>query len=304
MLKIAFLFLTVGNIHHEDYWRDFFNRHEAQYSVYVHTKAPIADNSWFKPHEMSKTVATTWANTMKAQIEMLREALKDPENEKFVFASETTIPLRPFEAVYTALMEQSESMLYYAPNPHINRNNTNYAPQYAHRNLEPIPAKRQFKNAQWVVLNRKHAQLMVDDTEIIEIAARHGSDQETYPATFLIGKGLMDEIIPQDTTYVEWNENKTPPYVFTDFDSEKDMELIKKAIKHGYLFVRKIDPECNMAALDPLLGYCSKQTHPNIPTAAPTPLAQALARATINNHEYRDANVQFGVASAALEVLK
>ncbi len=305
MLKIAFLFLTVGPIAHEDYWRDFFKGNETHYSVYVHAKTPLSADSWFKPHELGRTVTTTWSNTMKAQIELLREALKDPSNEKFVFASENTIPLRPFNAAYPALMDRGESMFYYAPNPHIHRNNTGYAPQFAsERNLEPIPPKHQFKNAQWVVLNRKHAQLMVEDQEIIEIATRHGSDQELYPATFLIGtKGLIDEVIPQDMTYVEWNENKTPPYVFTNFDSSKDMELITKAINQGYLFVRKVAPECSMSALDPLLGYratSSKQKS----TYAPTPLARAIERATIHNHEYADTSIKFGAASAAMEALK
>ena len=47
--KIAFLFLTVGNIYHESAWVKFFKDHEVQYSLYVHAKKEITPGSFFAP---------------------------------------------------------------------------------------------------------------------------------------------------------------------------------------------------------------------------------------------------------------
>lgn len=269
MFKIAFLFLTIGPIYHESYWQEFLTGNAERYSVYVHTKNPLPASSPFKAYEMPNPQPTTWANTMKAQIALLKEALNDPLNEKFVFVSETTIPLQTFDKTYAALMEHPESMFYFTPNPHVHRNVHSFAPLA--RNLQPIPEKRQYKNSQWVVLNRKHAQLMVEDTEYIDIITRYTGDQEHYPSTFLINKGLIDEIIPLDTTYVEWHVPSVRlPYEFTNFSNHQELQRMATAIHHGYLFARKVMPNAVMGPLDPLLAYRLK---------APT----QLARQTVHN---------------------
>jgi hypothetical protein len=262
MLKLAFLFLTTGPIHHEAYWHEFFMGNQDRYSIYVHAKNPLSATSYFKAHELSHTEPTTWANTMRAQIALLKQALKDPLNEKFIFVSETTIPLQTFDKTYATLMGNPESFFYFVPNPHVHRNVNSFMLQ--DRNLHPIPEKRQYKNSQWVILNRDHAQLMVDDTEFIPIISSYLSDQEHYPSTFLINKGRIDEIIPQDMTYVEWHV-KSPhlPYEFTDFNKPQELQLMATAISQGYLFARKIMPGANMNALHPLLTYYSDKSPGN-----------------------------------------
>lgn len=254
MLKLAFLFLTTGPIYHENYWQEFFSRDPERHTVYVHAKSPLPSTSCFKAYELTKTEETSWANTMRAQIALLKEALKDPLNEKFIFVSETTIPLQPFEKTYATLMEHPESMFYFVPNPHVHRNVNSFMLQ--DRNLQPIPEKRQYKNSQWVILNRAHAQLMVDDTEYIAIISSYLSDQEHYPSTFLINKGRIDEIIPQDMTYVEWHvQSPHLPYEFTDFNKPQELQLMATAIAQGYLFARKVMPGAHMEPLDHLLTY-------------------------------------------------
>lgn len=282
MFKLAFLFLTIGPIYHETYWQDFFRGNDQRYSVYVHAKNSLPPTSPFKAYELAHPVPTTWSNTMQAQIELLKEALKDPLNEKFIFVSETTIPLQPFDKTYAALMEHSESLFYFVPNPHVHRNVNAFMRQA--RDLQPIPEKRQYKNSQWVILNRKHAQLMVDDTQYIDIMTRYYSDQEHYPSTFLINKGLIDEILPQDMTYVEWHVPSAHlPYEFTDFTKYQELQLITQAIHDGYLFARKIMPNAIMGPLDPLLGYCTTIS----PARQAVPAARTMQQKTKNSAPMR-----------------
>ena len=110
MFKIAFLFLTISSIYHEGHWLDFFRGNEQYYSVYIHSKNSFENSSPFKKNEIEEKEKTIWSNTMRAQIALLKEALKDPENEKFIFLSENTIPFYDFQTIYDRVMGTSKSI--------------------------------------------------------------------------------------------------------------------------------------------------------------------------------------------------
>ena len=103
-MKIAFLFLIISDIYHEPTWIDFLKGHEDKYSVYIHSKDKMPKDSYFKRCEIPAKIPTSWSKIMKAFIELLREALKDPSNEKFVFLSESSIPLKTFDQAYNHLL--------------------------------------------------------------------------------------------------------------------------------------------------------------------------------------------------------
>lgn len=267
--KIALLFLTISNIYHESHWQDFLKNNESRYSIYIHSKESLAPNSAFKQYEMQEKTENTWANTMKAQIAVLKEALKDPDNQKFIFLSESSLPLQDFDTVYSTVMATENSIFPYCSNIHQDklRSGTfwtylNYEPA---RILYPIPEKFQHKNPMWVVLNRKHAQLMVDDKIFIEIVCRYTNDQEHYPSTFLAIKGLLEtEVLNQQTTYDDWiaTTSSLHPFTFTNLKDSQQFNLIVKALQNKlynqqfqYLFGRKFAKDCDLSPLETYLAY-------------------------------------------------
>ena len=125
----------------------------------------------------------------------------------------------------------------------------------AHRVLAPIPEHKQHKNAQWVILNRKHAQMMVDDDKIQAIISHYPHDQEHYPSTFLAMHNMLDEVCKREGTMVVWHLNKRPPYVFKDLGDLHEYQLLTDAIKYGSFFVRKVAQECDLSPLDDTLAY-------------------------------------------------
>ena len=260
MLKIAFLFLTIGNVYHEAHWQDFLRGNEDQYSVYVHAKKRVAPDSWFYPFQLEHTRHTSWGHTMRAQIQMLKQALHDPLNEKFVFLSESTLPLQNFETTYRTLMVPRKSFFRYERNPHPHMKNPSGHDKA--RNIRPLPLNEQYKNTQWIVLDRAHAQLMVEDDQIIDIATWYICDNEHYPATFLARNKLLDEVVPQDMTCIIWHSCERPPYVFTDLADEKQFELLRNTQDDGYLFVRKVDKGCNLVPFDTQLAYRTNNALP------------------------------------------
>ncbi len=246
--KLAFLFLTIGDIYHEPTWINFLAGHEDSYTLYIHSKQPLSKKSFFKRNEISRKVPTSWANTMQAQIELLREALKDPANEKFIFASESTLPLQSFNDIYQTLMSTPNSLFKYYRNP------------FAARSFGPLTSDMLYKNAQWVVLNRKHAQLMVNDTHLIRIMTNDPHDQEHYPSTFLAEHNLLHEVTKKDTTLAIWTgqNGNSHPHSFTDLKNDPYARRLIKAIENRrYLFARKFEKKCDLSILKPSLPWAS-----------------------------------------------
>lgn len=252
MLKVAFLFLTMTNIFHEEYWQDFFKGHENKYTIYVHSKHTIDDHSWFKQFELPYKLENSWARTMKCQIGLLKAALENPDNKIFIFCSQNSLPLQSFQTIYDELIHMNKSMFFYEENPHNDPGTRNYR---KYRDLKPIEKQKQYKNTQWIILNRKHAQMMVDDEQIIRIISCYPHDQEHYPSTFLALQNELREVHKREGTLVAWHLNQNPPYVFHDLAIHQERQILIDAIRFGTYFVRKIDEACNLKPLDPFLDY-------------------------------------------------
>lgn len=240
MFKIAFLFLTVGNIFHETCWTDFFKGHEQSYSLYVHAKHGLSKTSPFKCYEIP-TVPTKWGYLMKAQVELLRAALRDPSNKKFIFVSDSAIPIQPFTFCYEHLFSHPYSEFVIRPNFHTSRK------------FPPLKDEQIYQNSQWIVLNRKHAELMVNDTELLDSMANHCFHDEHYPATFLTLLGLQGEIVQHDCTFVLWPKdrpNKAHPHTFCDLQEDEFTPLLlDEILTQNTLFARKFCEDCDVTLL-------------------------------------------------------
>ncbi len=242
MLKIAFLFLTIGAIYHELPWINYLKGHEQNYSLYVHPKEPFAA-SFFSSAIVPQRKKTTWANTMKAQIALLKEALQDPHNTKFVFVSESTLPLTTFDEMYQRLTSDERSQFFYRKNP------------FGNRTFKGLPPSQVYNNPQWIILNRKHAHLMVEDTKLIKILAKRPHDQEHYPSTLLAYHHELDQVIKKDATLCIW-EGHAHPHEFKDLATDPHTKRLYTLIKKKrFLFGRKFHKNCDLTLLQPYLPH-------------------------------------------------
>ena len=112
------------------------------------------------------------------------------------------------------------------------------------RTLSEFPKKHQKGNWQWIILNRRHAQLMAGDHHWAKLAHNHGIDNESYPSTFLSMMGVLDDVCNECKTYVDWRwprDSHASPYLFR----AKDVDNVKEISKswHHVFFARKFDPE-------------------------------------------------------------
>ena len=109
MKKIAFCFLIYDSINHEDLWYLFFkNVNKDKYNIYIHYK----DNKplkYFEEYKLSNCIETSYGDIslVLAQNLLLEEAIKDNNNEHFIFISNSCIPLKNFNYIYNFLTKDN-----------------------------------------------------------------------------------------------------------------------------------------------------------------------------------------------------
>lgn len=148
--KIAFCFLIYDKINNEEHWYKFFEKVDKnKYNIYIHFK----ENKKLKYFNDKKIISlkdTNWCgpSLVKAQNLLLKEALLDKDNEHFIFVSNSCLPIKCFDYIYNNL-DVNKSYFY----------ETVSHKKYFHYNdkLEGLKA------SQWCILNRKHANILVED---------------------------------------------------------------------------------------------------------------------------------------------
>ncbi|XP_068637681.1 glycosyltransferase BC10-like [Aristolochia californica] len=235
--KIAFLFIARNRIMLDVVWDAFFQGHEDQFSIYVHsrpgfllTKATTR-SAYFYDRQLNDSIQVDWgeASMLEAERILLKAALNDPLNERFAFVSDSCIPLYNFRYTYNYIMSTSTSFL----DSFADTKEGRYNPK-----MHPIiPVQNWRKGSQWAVLIRKHAAVIVEDETVYQMFQRHCRRRslpefwrdkafavdpskehncipdEHYVQTLLAQKGLEGEITRRSLTHTSW-----------DLSSSKDRE--------------------------------------------------------------------------------
>lgn len=155
-----FLFLTSDGIQRQDIWASFFERAASQtrYRTFVHcTDWKTCDAEIQVDNPLNATLVGTvptvyCKDLVTAMAQLLKAATLESTSphDKFVFLSDSTLPVKPFELVYSALTAQDTSDFCIE--------GTSHWPKVVFTNMV---SAQLVKHSQWVVLSRHHAQIMV-----------------------------------------------------------------------------------------------------------------------------------------------
>ena len=123
-MKVAFCFLTVGDVLQPKLWERFFATAPSEkYKIYCHPKEPqLVTSDFLRQSIISCPVPTQHGHIsiVKATLSLFASAHDDdPDIQYFVLLSESTIPLLPFSQIYTLLERQGPRSLinYNVPPP-------------------------------------------------------------------------------------------------------------------------------------------------------------------------------------------
>jgi len=174
--KIAFLFLTRNNIKQPQLWYDFLSDGNGKCNLYVHTKErDKLTQQFIIDHQIPEHIHTEWghSNLLTATNALIKNALKDKTNKRFILISESCIPLHLFDTVFHVLFHgektRNKSFLYTRITPQVewgekHRKHKDAAYLQLCRNGDPskelgITWANMMRNSQWMILNREHAEI-------------------------------------------------------------------------------------------------------------------------------------------------
>lgn len=239
--KIALLFLTIQDIHQTDLWKYLLTGEGNRFNIYIHSKHHLND-PFFRDFRIVNRVATTWNEHIEAWRRLLRNALNKKENVKFIFLSDSCIPLWPLKEIYEKVMKNEQTYMMYMK-PFWPRNNA--------REVLQLPREHRWVNSEWVILNREHATLLIQDESITKLVKNHPHSGEAFISCVLSYYNYLnrDEVINQQTTFADFNlGHDSHPYRLEDA-SEFNLNLLRKAKVDGYFFARKVAPQVPWKAL-------------------------------------------------------
>lgn len=208
-VQVAFLFIVMDGLDFEAVWDRFFkDAPRGLYSIYVHRALPEAERQLTAlPLQRWRAmevpwVPNGWCALMGVEVALLSAALRDPQNQQFVFLSHSTVPLKSFGYVYHQLgvvTPKTSKFCLAEPAQHRTAIAETVAQELKrqcvfrdfYRTLNP----RTLKHHQWVVLAREHAVAVV----------RHGHNalhiwrrswERAAPDIANMGEGCSDEAVP------------------------------------------------------------------------------------------------------------
>ena len=248
--KIAFLFLTRDNLHSYDIWETFFLGNENKYSMYCHPKnKDLVTDKLLKNNIITENIETCWgcSNLVKANIYLLKNALKDLSNHKFILVSESCIPIVSFTTMYNELTKDNLSR--------IGIHNKNSSLDRYNLIDNPIFDINKFvkHSASGCVFNRNHAQILVDTIDHVDNWKKLQAPDEHYNGSMLLHLDIDFNNNNQSnikTTFDIWQKDDLKKDTYDDNDIIIDNYILLKKITNkgidairnsGFMLIRKVN---------------------------------------------------------------
>jgi hypothetical protein len=269
--KIAFLFLTRSGLHAEDLWVDFFRGADpSHYAIYAHSKGPPPASSLLAGRRIAEIVDTEWGtiSLVRATLALLRAALEDGANGRFVLLSESCVPLYDFARVRAELLADDRAWIAHSVTPPFMIHQKGPSREFLRwsAKLQPIvrAPSELLKQQQWMVFSRPLAQLFLapeaehtakwdgglfapDEHYFVNVAVHELRRRGLAPADADAAACLDTIALNRKLTFVEWGMvgNGRAPLKLLAVSED----LIARARNKGCLFLRKVAPGVDVRLL-------------------------------------------------------
>ncbi len=244
-VRVAFLFLTVGELNHPRVWAEYFAGREAQVSVLAHTKqAHALPEGLLQRSQIPERVETAWGEVslVQATLAMLRRALSDERNTHFILLSESCVPVKPLAWLERLLRLDGRSRIDWATPEEVAAKN----PEKLERISQcPRLAASQWRfHPQWLLLDREAAALSTEDDFTPYFSGSKAAD-ESYFATVLKMKGwsLEEKAVRSGVTFSRWPAGVSRHPVTLDHVTPA---FAAELAGSPFLFARKFAPGSNI----------------------------------------------------------
>lgn len=221
----------------EEWWRSFLKGYDQYYTIYNHAKFPkdISSHSILYKHHTKKHIVTKWANfsLVRATIIMMEEAVRDPENTRFVLCSDSCVPIQDFEELHKFLILNNITLVKYNPDYHKLEDSRR---RYLLFDGKDIISRYDFKKQhQWCVFNREAVCAILQHyKEYAHYFLRVFAVDEHFFINLL--EILHIPYVNYQITFVHFGEGDSHPHVIQKIDTS-DIEELRR---QGFFFMRKV----------------------------------------------------------------
>jgi hypothetical protein len=283
--KVALLFLTMGDHAQPKIWNDFVARHSHQFNIYCHPYLPasndlttpdgmqlIAQTSFLYDHVIRQRAYTQWGYLTNVYYELLAAAIKIPDNKRFVFLSDTCVPIKGPDEIYAELMQRLDETFMDTPRA--------WQDKQRYRKRLGIERKHFFKHSGWFALCQADARKLVQSKKWFSALNTIQAGDEHILS--ILNQYSTSTLVHRPITYVRWDTDRHDLFRSgklhrahqDECDPQKikqigaELEKCKKANRHpvawetrvtntdlleflqsGCLFARKILPGCDVEVL-------------------------------------------------------
>jgi hypothetical protein len=246
--KVAFLFLTRGDINHPEVWEGYFKHGSDDHRIYVHAKHPHeVVHPLFCKTLIPSLQQTQWGHVslVRATLQLLKAALAEPDNEAFVLCSESCVPVRTFASLRRHLRLDPFGILPLSTIEVLRDREPSKAER--HVKAPSIPAASWRFHPQWFLMGRAMAEAATE-YDITAYFESVFAPDECYFGTVLALRGFPFPRFPSERpmTYSDWSGGGPSPTTFETIDSK----LLQDLITSKMFFARKFP---RGAAIDQLL---------------------------------------------------
>lgn len=254
------------------------------FSVFAHappTVLEFAPGTLLYGQRVPERVPSVRLSHTLVQVErfMLRHALKDELNQRFIFMSESQVPVYPAVVVYQQLMHEPKARIDACEPSTLEleseKNGTN-ALSFWRWKPELSEKSKWRKTSHWISMTRQVAEVVVHEREVDEKFLKHCttscSNIEHYIPTMLATHNLTHlTSCSRGTTYVDWTKFDSHGHPHTFKSGEINMDTYRKARKANSCtsdrWAAKVSAETSMVPFDLLQkNYCSAVVEPAVAT--------------------------------------
>jgi hypothetical protein len=164
--RVFFLFLTLTGIKRPELWQAFFNGQPAnRWRILLHCKhthicsMDLSAGNILGITQVATVPSEYCRDLVSPMVQLLQTAILESYSpqDKFVFLSETTLPVKPFWDIYNTLTWDTNSDFCVYPTDH-------WTELQLAQNMRALIVK----HSQWVVLNHHHAHVMVQNWNTVK----------------------------------------------------------------------------------------------------------------------------------------
>lgn len=233
-MKVAFCFLTYGDLNRLDIWKKFLNNNQNKYNIYLHPKYSYnVKDPYFKNFILKHRVDTkkkSHISIVNATLRLLEEAYKNENNTRFVFLSQACVPLISFDSFYHEIMQYGNMIKVF-----YNNFNKNFKYNQLSNKLQKLlPIELLSKQHPQMILDRDTVKFLIENN-----FTRHFENMQCPDEHYFVNIIMLNKIKFRNRQICYCN----PILRNTQGIIQKSLTKnhVKTLVNYGFMFARKVN---------------------------------------------------------------